>query len=104
MSAAEYRRVEATQQTIRDRIEDANRSRPEARGPAEIIPFPVARQQPTIDRELIRVRDWAPDAAYRHLTAAVRRHRIKLKQLGISPERIAKDVRELESALGLTTA
>jgi hypothetical protein len=69
---------------------------------AEIIPFPIARQQHRVRRELISVSEYETSAAFRYLKSVVRKHRSRLEKLGVSPERIAADVRALEDALGLT--
>ncbi len=103
MSAAEYQRIAATESAVRERIIKANepKQRHEPRGPAEIIPFPSNRCRHLIDLELVSVRDYAPDAAYRHLNAVVRKHRSRLRALGVDPKRIEVDADALEQAFGL---
>jgi hypothetical protein len=102
MSAVEQRMIEATSSAICQRIDEAKEAPVvESRGPAEIIPFPAARRQHQIRRELASVSSYEPDARYRYLTSVVRKHRSHLHKLGVPPERIAADVRALEEAFGL---
>jgi hypothetical protein len=103
MSAAEYQRIAETQSAIRARVMQANRPQPEERqsGPGEVIPFPVTRCRQVVDRALRIVRDYEPDAAYRHLSTVARQHRSRLRKLGIDSQRIEADAGALEAAFGL---
>jgi hypothetical protein len=71
-----------------------------ARGPAAIIPFPVARTS-LIDSELVSVRSWDDASQARHLSRIVHQHRSRLKRLGVAAPLIERDAREMEIAFGL---
>jgi hypothetical protein len=103
MSAVEFQRIAATEHSVRERIEQANQPAPApaARGPAEVIPFPVTRCRHIVDRALHVVRDYAADGAYRQLTAVARQHRSRLRKIGVDAKRIEADVHALENAFGL---
>ncbi len=106
MSAIETRRANATRQAMRERIEKANRPPTRSREGAagEVIPFPVDCQRRFVENELISVRDYDCYAAYRWLAGVVRKHRSRLKQLGIAPDLVEADARALCDAFGIANS
>jgi hypothetical protein len=104
MSATEYRRIAATQSTVREKILAANEPpqvSEQPRGPATIVPFPADRCRRRIDLELKSCRDYTPDTAYRHLNNVVRKQRSRLRAIGVDPDLVEADVRALADAFGI---
>jgi hypothetical protein len=88
---------------LRHKITNTNLP-PQPRKPkkaAEILPFPSIRQCALCDDELVNVMNWNKDARDRWLVAVVRRHKRRLKKLGVESAKIDADVRALEIAFGL---
>src|SRR5262249_38499413 len=104
MHPADYRRARQVADTLRLKIERANRPPPPAPtndSGAVVIPFPASKQRGLVERELVGVRDWETAAAHKWLAGIVRRHERRLQKLGIAPDRIAADVAALEAAFGI---
>jgi len=103
MLAAEIRKVKAVAASLREKIQHNNQppSRPKHNGDATVIPFPASAQTGHIKRQLTSVKDYDDFGAYKWLSGIVRRHRCNLVKLGVSPAKIAADVRDLEVAFGI---
>jgi hypothetical protein len=107
MSAAEHQRAYAVAPTMREKIRTGGRPpTPPPRPPtnATILPFPSQRQQRVISRELASVQNYNDFAAWKWLTSVVRRHRTRLKNLGVNPKLIEADTAALQEAFGLVPA
>jgi hypothetical protein len=103
---ADYRRARQVADALRDKIERANRPPPPTtttESGGVLIPFPSSRQRGLVERGLVGVRDWDIAVAYKWLTGIVRRHESRLRKLGVAPDKIEADVRDLEEAFGLVS-
>lgn len=66
---------------------------------AEVVPFPIHRQRTIIESALLtatKVKDGKGDD---YLRVVIERHRKHLKKIGVSADRIAREVRDLEAML-----
>jgi hypothetical protein len=102
----ESKHVEATQESTRQRIDEAAqqqaaRRQSEGKSNAKVLAFPVSKQRRFIDRHLIICRSDTPEVAYRYLSGIVRRHKGQLERLGVDSERAANETAELARAFGL---
>jgi hypothetical protein len=70
--------------------------------PAEILLFPIVRRPAFIARAADAWERYSPKGAQRYLQVLIDRHAKRLARLGIDPERVAADLRDLKAAVGMT--
>jgi hypothetical protein len=95
--------VSQVTEQLREKIVRGNRPPRPPKKAAEILPFPSTKQCVLCDDELVNVMNLDKDARDRWLIAVVRRHKRRLKKLGIAADQIEHDVRALQVAFGLVS-